>query len=147
APRHPPRAAAGRRGAARPPAPAADEKRLAPTRLGPGHDEARLQPAQALEAAHAVDDVLERLDPVAQPRRLLVAELVGEPREPSAQTRQGTAVEQALELQLRACRECPRGERSPAPARDRPELGRRLRHHKVLAAALQVDAMLLPAAA
>src|SRR5204863_5704168 len=68
-------------------------------------------------------------------------------REPSAQPRQRPALEQAVELTLGARRQRTGRERCPPPARDRAELGRRLSDDELLAAALQVDAALLPAAA
>src|SRR5439155_6023713 len=101
----------------------------------------------ALEPTQPFDDVLERFDAVAQAGGLLVAQLVRQAREPSAQPRQRPALEQAVELTLGARRQRTGRERCPPPARDRAELGRRLSDDELLAAALQVDAALLPAAA
>src|SRR5439155_21656709 len=77
---------------------AADEERLPPARLGSRGDQADLEPAQPLETAQALDHVLEGLDAVAEAGGLFVAQLVGQAREPCAQTRQRPAREQAVEL-------------------------------------------------
>jgi hypothetical protein len=45
-----------------------------------------------------LDQVLERLDAVAEAGRLLVAEIVRQPGELGAETREGTAVEERVDL-------------------------------------------------
>ncbi len=60
---------------------AADEVRLAPAWIARRGDEAELHPAQPLQPAEALDDVLERLHAIAQPGCLLVAEALGQVRE------------------------------------------------------------------
>ena len=64
-----------------------DEERLPLARLDRRSDQAELEPAQPLEPAQALDDVLERLDAIPQPGSLLVAEALGQVREPLAQAR------------------------------------------------------------
>ena len=46
-----------------------------------------LEPAQPLQPPQALDEVLERLDPIPQPGSLLVAEALGQVREPLPQAR------------------------------------------------------------
>ena len=91
--------------------------------------------------------MLEGLDAIAQPGRLLVAEVPGQVGEAFAKTGQRPVIEETVELLGRARGERARREGCPAAARDRAELGRGLGDDEVLAPALQVHAVLLPAAA
>jgi hypothetical protein len=104
---------------------AAHEEGLSPARLARWSDQTKLGSAQLLEAAEALEDVLERLDAIAQSRRLLVAEALGQIREARSQARQRPAVEESVELFLRARGERACREGGSAPARDRPEGGSR----------------------
>ena len=90
---------------------AADEERLPPPGLDRRCDQAALELAQLLEPAQALDHLLERLEPVAQPRRLLVAEALGQVGEPLPQARQRAAVEQSLAFLRGAQRERARRQR------------------------------------
>src|SRR4029453_7798505 len=66
----------------------ADEERLSPARFDRRSDQAELEPAQPLQAAEAVDHVLERVDAIPQPGRFLVAQVLGELRQACSQPRQ-----------------------------------------------------------
>src|SRR5919109_1488192 len=90
--------------------------------------------------------MLERLDAVAQPGGLLVAEALGQVRQPRSQARQRAALEEALELLFGARGERSRCKRRFPPAADGAEVGRGLRDDEVVTAALQVDTVLLSAA-
>ena len=92
-------------------------------------------------------DVLEGLDPVSQPGRLLVAQALGEIREPCSEPRQRAALVEPLELLRGARGERARCQGGPATARDRPERARLLRDHEVLAPPPQVQPVLRPAPA
>ena len=72
------RAAAGRQRALGGDAAAGDEERARMTGLGAGRDDAALDRAQPGEPLELAADALERLQPVAQPRGVLVAARVGE---------------------------------------------------------------------
>ena len=61
-----------------------DEDGAAEARLDRGREQDELGRAQALEPPQSARDVLDRLDPVAQAGRVLVAERIGERREPAA---------------------------------------------------------------
>jgi hypothetical protein len=67
----------------------ADEEGLLPAGLDPGSDQAALQPAQPLQPAQALENVLERLDAIPQPGCLLVAEVLCQVQEPRSEARQG----------------------------------------------------------
>ena len=71
---------------------AGDEERPLPGRLDGGGDQAELESAQPVQPPQALDDVLERLDPVAKPGRLLVALALGEVRESCAEPRKRPAL-------------------------------------------------------
>src|SRR4029079_7540947 len=88
--------------------------------------------------------VLERLDPVPEPRRLLVAEALGEVREPGTQARQRAAFEQTLELRVRCRREGAGGQRRPPAAADRSQRTRLLGDHEVVASPAGGDGALTP---
>ena len=118
-----------------------------PARVECGREQAQAPAADRLQSPQPVDDVLERLDPVAEPRRLLVAEAFRQVREPLAEPRQGAVPEQVVELRLRARGERSRGERRLAAAPDRPERARLRGHDEVVPSTTQVHASLLPAAA
>src|SRR4051812_35855583 len=100
---------------------AGDEEAGSPAGLGRGSDEARPQLAQPRQALEALDYRLQCLDPVAQPGRLLVAQALGQVREPGAKPRQRTAVEQARELLVAGRRQRAGGQAGLAAAADRPE--------------------------
>ena len=142
-----PRPSPGRERADDADAAAADEERLTPARLGRGSDQAELEPAQPLEALQALDHVLERLDAIAEPRRLFVPELVGQTRQPSPQARQRATLEERIQLLGRGGGEGARGEGGSPAAGDRAEAARGLADDEVLAAAAQVDAVFLATAA
>ena len=125
--------------------PAGDEEAVAPAGLGGRCDQARPQLSQPLEPGETLDDLLERLDPVAEPCGLLVAEALGEVREPVPQARERPAFEQALELLVRGRGQRAGGQAGLPPAADRPERARLLRDHEVVAPAPEVDAALAAA--
>src|SRR5436190_3240648 len=114
---------------------AGNDERLLPARLDRRGEQADLQAPQALEAAQALLNLLERLDPVAQPRGLLVAEVLRQVREPRPELREWPGGEGAR---------CEGG--FPA-ARDRPERRRLRRDDIVVSAGPEVEAPLLRAAA
>src|SRR5213076_1224844 len=116
-------------------------------RLDSGSDQAELHRAQPLQSAEALDDLLEHLDPVPQPGRFLVTEVLGQMRKLCSQARQRPAPEEVAELLRGARAELPRREGSTVAARDRAELGRFLGDDNVFSPALQVEAVPLPAAA
>ena len=78
-----------------------------------------------LEPAESLEDVLERLEAVAEPRRLLVAEALGQVGEALPKAGQRPAGEELLELFRRGAGERAGGERGLPAAADRAELGRR----------------------
>src|SRR5437773_6274012 len=114
---------------------AGDEEGLLPARLDRRRNQADLEASQPLEAAQALLDLLQRLDSITEPRRFLVAEVVGQMREARS------------ELRERAGGERPCGEGSFAPARNGPERSRLGGDDEVLAAAPEIEAALLRAAA
>ena len=126
---------------------AGDEERFLPAWLDRRRDQAELEPAQALQPAQALDDVLEGVDPVSQAGRLLVAQALGEIREPCSKARQRAALVEPLELLRGARSERARCQRRPATARDRPQRAWLLRDHELLASPTQVQPVLLPAPA
>jgi hypothetical protein len=92
------------------------------------------------------NDVLERLDAIPQPGRLLVAQALSQMRKPRPHARQRPTLEKSVELLGRAPGKRAGGERSPSAARHRAELGRCLGDDEILAPTPQVEAVLLPAA-
>src|SRR5439155_2540009 len=110
-----------RQGANRADPAAGHDERLLPAGLDRRGDEADLEAAEPLESAQALLHLLERLDPVAEARCFLVAEVLGQARE------------SRLELRERAGGERPGGERGLPAARDRPERGRLRGDDEVLA--------------
>ena len=74
------RAAAGGQIALRRDAPAGDEERARVARLRRRHDEAALDRTETREPVELAADLLERVDPVAEARRVLVAPCVRELR-------------------------------------------------------------------
>ena len=73
-----PRARPRREGANRADAPAADEEGFPPARLGHRSDQTDLEPAEPVEPGQALDDVIERVDPISQSRCFFVTEAFGE---------------------------------------------------------------------
>src|SRR5262245_8736311 len=124
---------------------ARDEERLAPAGLDRRSDQAELETTEAIQSPQSLDDVLERLDPVAEPGRLLVALALGEVCKLFPEARQRPALEQAVDLRVRARRERARGQGRLPPRADRPQQACRFRDDELVAAAPQVDT-LLPAA-
>src|SRR5206468_7898002 len=116
---------------------AAEEKSLLPVPLDRRNDQAELQSAQPLQPPQALDDVLERLDAIPQPGRLLVAQALSQMRKPCPQARQRPTLEKTVELLWRAPGKRAGGERSPSAARNRAELGRCLGDDEILAPAPQ----------
>ena len=62
----------------------ADEEGPMPARVDGGREQAEAPATKRFQPPQPVDDVLERLDPVSQPRRLLVAQALREVLEPLA---------------------------------------------------------------
>ena len=99
---------------------AGDEERARVAGLARGHDEAALDRAQPREPLELAADPLERLDPVAQPRGVLVAARVGELGEAAPQPRQRSR--RPLEL-VRAAAPAPRAARAAASGSARAAVG------------------------
>ena len=105
---------------------ARDEEAVARAGLERGREHARLQPPQPVEPRELVDHPLQRRDAVAQPRGVLVAQAVGEVGEALVEPHERRALEQVVELLLRAAAERPRGAlgvRACAAAARRPTAG------------------------
>ena len=90
------------------------EEGLPPAGDDAGRDQAGVQLAEILEPAESLEDVLERLDAVAEPGRLLVAEALGQVGEALPKAGQRPAGEELLELFRRGDRQRAGGERAPA---------------------------------
>src|SRR5436190_9555759 len=88
--------------------------------------------------------MLKCLDPVSEPRGLLVAEVLGEMLEPPPKACERAAFEKTIELVRRARRKGACCERRSPAAGDRAELGLGLRDDEIIATALEVEAGRLP---
>src|SRR5204862_303920 len=91
--------------------------------------------------------MLECLDPVSEPCRLLVAKALGEMLETRPEARQRAAFAKTIELVRRARGKSARRERRSPAAGDGAELGRGLRDDEIVAPALEIEAgPILPSA-
>ena len=115
------RAAARRQRTLRGDAAAGDEERARVPRVRPRRDDAALDRAQPREPFELPADMLERPEPVAEPRRIFVPPRIGELRESPAYTRQ----REGRPFELLGAERARRELRAPARA-NRPER-RRLR--------------------
>jgi hypothetical protein len=125
----------------------ADEECPAPAGSDGGGDHTGVQFAEVLEPAEALKDVLERLEAVAKPCCLLVAEVLAQVDEVLPKAWQWAVGEELLELFRPGARKCTGGEPGLPAAADRAEQGRGLGDDELLAPASQVDAPVLLSAA
>ena len=139
------RAGSGRHRPHRLDAPGREEERTPHPGFDGRGEDAELQGAQLLQPPQMPDEPLERLDAVAQPCRVLVAQAVGQVAQLRAQSGEGPAeAEQVVQLGLRGARESARGELGLAAAADRADLAGRPRDHDPVSARPQIDVAVRP---
>ncbi len=124
-----------------------DEEGFPPAWGEGGRDQAGAQGAELFEPAEPLEELLERVDAVAETGRFFVAEAFGQVGQSLPETGQRASVEEMLELVEGGVGERARCELGLPAAADGAELGRGLGDDELVASTLQVETVVGSSAA